>query len=189
MNYYFTSDSHFGHANILRYCNRPFSSIQGHDEALIANWNAKITKNDIVYHLGDFCFGKAADALRILGRLNFREFKFVWGNHDRAMESLSNTNYPRNVYFLGDQREVRIPLCFKQSQKIVLNHYAMRIWDKSHFGAYHLYGHSHGSLPDDPNSLSFDVGVDCHNYSPISFEEVQKIMSKKTWKPIDHHVG
>jgi calcineurin-like phosphoesterase family protein len=49
------------------------------------------------------------------------------------------------------------------------------------------YGHSHGSLPDDNKSLSFDVGCDSHNYRPISYDEVKKIMSKKTFKPIDHH--
>lgn len=63
----------------------------------------------------------------------------------------------------------------------------MRVWNKSHYGAWMLYGHSHGSLIDDPNSLSFDVGVDCHNYKPFSFEEVKEIMSHKIWKAIDHH--
>jgi len=63
----------------------------------------------------------------------------------------------------------------------------MRVWNKSHHGALNLYGHSHGSLPDDPHALAIDVGVDCHNFTPISFEQVKKIMSKKTFKPIDHH--
>jgi len=63
----------------------------------------------------------------------------------------------------------------------------MRVWNKSHHGAWHLYGHSHGTLPDDKNSLSFDVGVDCHNFTPINFEQVSAIMKKKNFKPIDHH--
>jgi calcineurin-like phosphoesterase family protein len=74
-----------------------------------------------------------------------------------------------------------------EGQDITLCHYALRVFNKSHHGSWHLYGHSHGTLPDDPNSLSFDVGVDCHNYFPISLDQVKKIMSKKTWKPIDHH--
>ena len=191
MNYFFTSDRHFGHTNILRYCKRPFQSIQEHDEVLIANWNRVVTNNDIVYHLGDFCFGTAKIALDILNRLNFREFKFIWGNHDRAMERLSYLapSFKRRIDFLGEQKKIRIPTVFKQSQEIVLNHYAMRIWEKSHYGAFHLYGHSHGSLSDLPDSLSFDVGVDCHNFTPISFERVREIMNKKTFKPIDHHIG
>ena len=63
----------------------------------------------------------------------------------------------------------------------------MKVWDKSHHGAWHLYGHSHGSLPDDPNSLSFDIGCNIHDYYPLEFEDVRKIMSTKTFKPIDHH--
>jgi calcineurin-like phosphoesterase family protein len=63
----------------------------------------------------------------------------------------------------------------------------MKVWNKSHHGAWHLYGHSHGSLPDDINSLSFDVGVDSHDYKPISYEEVKRIMKKKIFKPLDHH--
>ena len=72
-------------------------------------------------------------------------------------------------------------------RKIVLLHYAMRVWNRSHHGSWHLYGHSHGSLPDDPNSLSFDVGVDCWGYAPISYQEVKSVMSGKTFAPIDHH--
>ncbi len=72
-------------------------------------------------------------------------------------------------------------------QDIVMLHYSMRVWNKSHHGSWHLYGHSHGTLPDDPNSLSIDVGVDCHNYQPISYDEIKSIMSKKEFKPVDHH--
>ena len=72
-------------------------------------------------------------------------------------------------------------------RSIVLLHYAMKVWNKSHHGAWHLYGHSHGSLPESEDSLSFDCGVDSHDYRPISYDEVKRIMSKKTWKPLDHH--
>ena len=47
--------------------------------------------------------------------------------------------------------------------------------------------HSHGSLADDPNSLSFDVGVDCHDFKPVSLDRVSEVMASKTFKPIDHH--
>jgi calcineurin-like phosphoesterase family protein len=66
---------------------------------------------------------------------------------------------------------------------IVLFHYALREWNASHWGSYHLYGHSHGTLPDIDTSLSFDIGVDCHNFYPLSYEEVKAIMKKKNWQP------
>ena len=55
----------------------------------------------------------------------------------------------------------------------------MRVWNKSGHGRWQLFGHSHGNLPDDPKSLSIDVGVDCHGYHPISFEKVRSLMAKK----------
>jgi calcineurin-like phosphoesterase family protein len=68
-----------------------------------------------------------------------------------------------------------------------MSHYPHKVWPSNHRGAWHLYGHCHGSLPDDPNSLSFDCGVDCHDYFPLSFDEVAAIMEKKTFVPLDHH--
>lgn len=183
MKIFFTADTHFGHANILKYCNRPFADINEHDEELIKRWNAKITKADTVYHLGDFSF---CNPYNILRRLNFQQLIFIEGNHDKEFN-----NFYRSLEDIKGIRPNIKKFKFLEAKingiDFTLCHYAMRVWNKSHHGAYHLYGHSHGSLADDPNSLSFDVGVDCHNYSPVSLEEVIAIMKKKTFKPIDHH--
>ena len=177
MNTFFTADTHFGHTNILKYCNRPFKSVDEMDEALIRNWNVKVKPEDIVYHLGDFSFGPAKKyADRLNGTINF-----IRGNHDKPLE----------VYLREEKKLYShikdVAAIFVDKQQFFLSHYAHRVWPKSHRGTWHLYGHSHGTLPDDPNSLSFDCGVDCHNYEPISFEEVAKIMAKKTFKSKDHH--
>jgi calcineurin-like phosphoesterase family protein len=74
-----------------------------------------------------------------------------------------------------------------RAQSVVMCHYAMRVWNQSHRGAWHLYGHSHGSLPDDPNALSWDAGVDVNDYAPLSVSQVAAIMARKTFMPIDHH--
>lgn len=78
---WFTSDHHFGHKNILEYEKeaRPFSTIEEMHEALIERWNSVVNPNDIVYHLGDFCFGKKN--IEIAQRLNGKK-KLVMGNHD-----------------------------------------------------------------------------------------------------------
>jgi calcineurin-like phosphoesterase family protein len=63
----------------------------------------------------------------------------------------------------------------------------MRVWNHSHHGSWHLFGHSHGTLTDDTDSLSLDVGVDCWGYSPVSMEQLDAKMATKTFKPVDHH--
>lgn len=172
-NYFFTSDTHFGHANIIKYCNRPFQNVAEMNETLIARWNEVVKPGDYVYHLGDFCFG---DFGRYFNRLN-GIISFIEGNHDR--QARANKNAFHSYHKLLETRVF--------GQEIVLCHYSMEVWNKSHHGAWHLYGHSHGTLKDNPNRLSFDAGVDCHNFYPLSFEQVKAIMDKKSFKPIDHH--
>ena len=190
---WFSADYHLGHPNIIKYCGRPFVSIKEHDDTIIANHNSKVKPNDTLYFLGDYCFGNRDKAAKYIERLN-GNLRFIWGNHDHALQSLQRHQslpncYPylghttlKRVQFLGDYKKIRV-----EGQKIMLFHYAGRVWDCSHHGAWQLYGHSHGTLPDDPHALSMDVGVDCHNYTPISFEEVKQFMAKKLWKPVDYH--
>jgi calcineurin-like phosphoesterase family protein len=183
---WFTSDTHFGHANILRFSKRPFKDVEQMDAMLIKNWNSVVGYQDDVYHLGDFSLTSAERSLRILEQLNGNKH-LIKGNHEKSVLEKSFTR--EKFAWIKDYYELKVEdLDAKGNrQSIVLLHYAMKVWNKSHHGAWHLYGHSHGSLPDDINSLSFDVGVDSHDYFPISYEQVKRIMSKKEFKPIDHH--
>ena len=158
---WFTSDTHFGHANIIKYSNRPFANVDDMDEQLIQNWNKRVGKNDLVYHLGDFSFHKDfTKTTEIFNRLNGVK-ELILGNHDYM--PVPNMNW----HSVSHMRALK-----GFSQKVVLCHYAMRVWDQSHRGAIHLYGHSHGTLPGD--SQSMDVGVDCTNYAPISYDEIKE---------------
>jgi calcineurin-like phosphoesterase family protein len=174
---FFTSDTHFSHKNVIKYCNRPFSTIEEMNARLITNWNSKIGVGDTVYHLGDFSFGDLESAQNIFDQLN-GNIHLIKGNHDQKSVHI------RGWKSINDYLELKIG-----KQFIVLSHYAMRVWNRSHYGAWMLYGHSHGSLPDDPAALSIDVGVDCHSYTPVSMTDIDGIMKKKTWKPADHHRG
>jgi calcineurin-like phosphoesterase family protein len=158
------------------------------DQELIKRWNSVVGSCDLVYHLGDYAFSHNKEYLHTLrARLNGKII-LIAGNHDRdkaLKESRIDTIYGHTKSAgIKTYPMVRIDLA---GQQIILCHYAMRVWDKSHWGIWHLYGHSHGSLPDDPRSLSYDVGVDKNNFTPLLFEEVKEIMSKKTFKPVDHH--
>ena len=185
---FFASDHHFGHKNIITYANRPFRDVYEMDAALIERHNAVVSKSDIVYFVGDFAFYSDAHHIaEILRKMN-GEKHFVSGNHDKGIfnetvmkmfQSVSRAPF-KEIY-------VQDPDARGGKQHITLCHYALRVWNKSHHGSFHLYGHSHGSLPDDPNSRSFDIGVDCWDFAPVSYEKVKQVMAKKDWKPIDHH--
>lgn len=175
MSIYFTSDTHFGHFNIIKYCNRPFSTSEEMDNIMINNWNEVVQPEDEVFHLGDFSLG-SNPASYYLDRLNGK-INLIVGNHEKS--ALREKN---RFYSINDLLEVSV-----EKQRIVLCHYAMKVWNKSHHGSWHLYGHSHGTLPDDPNALSLDIGVDCWNYRPVSIYQIRERMAKKDYKPSDHH--
>src|SRR5690606_10093180 len=114
---------------------------------------------DDFYFLGDFCFGKNTE--EYLKRLNGNKF-FIKGNHDK--KHTIKLYYKYGTY-LGEQGKIKI-----DDKDIILNHYAMRIWNRSHHGTFQLYGHSHGSLP--PIGRQMDVGIMLNNYYPFNYEDI-----------------
>jgi calcineurin-like phosphoesterase family protein len=189
-NDWFLSDPHFGHGNIMKYSNRPFKDTNEMDAYILNETNKVVKPEDTLYVLGDWLFGpdKVRRFLEYRNRIACQNIITIWGNHD---DTIRHEQSVRDCFkWSGDFLETHV-----RGQRFTLCHYAMRIWDKSHHGAYHLYGHSHGGLPDDKESRSFDCGVDTElfghkRFTPYSLDEVHEIMTKhKTWKPIDHHKG
>lgn len=177
----FTSDTHAFHENIIRYSNRPFVNVDEMNAVLAKNINKTLPQGGLLYHLGDWSFGNLEKAFQFNDMINNNiDIILIKGNHDGR--NLRDEAFRKLFREIHELVEVNV-----NGQKIILCHYAMRVWNKSHHGVWHLYGHSHGSLPDDPNSLSFDIGVDCHNFKPLTMPEIKAIMDKKTWKSIDHH--
>ena len=172
MTIWFTADTHFGHTNVIQYCKRPFLSVTDMDEALVENWNRAVNADDTVYHLGDFTLAGKNAASVYFQRLNGK-ICVVPGGHDNKWlgkdEYFTKSGHP--VIILPPLYTLKTSLPeVEHPQLIVLCHYAMRVWDRSHYGSWHLYGHSHGNLPPVENSL--DVGVDCWDYRPISLTTV-----------------
>jgi calcineurin-like phosphoesterase family protein len=159
MTYFFTADEHYGHTNILKHAERPFATIEEHDEELIRRHNEVVEKDDIIIHAGDFCWCKTQkDAYAKYVRRLRGNHIFLKGSHDHWLPSSAKFIWRKHV----------------NDQFIVVCHYAMRTWERSHYGAWHLYGHSHGRLS--PYYKSFDVGIDPWNYYPVSFDMVKKKM-------------
>lgn len=186
---WFTADHHFGHANIIKYVNRPFSSVEEMDNTLINRWNDVVGPNDIVYHLGDFTLGTILDFELIVPNL-YGKLKIVPGGHDHRWLNGFDPNDPYMITFHGHPVEILPPLHsleFPSSGKypnvIVLCHYPMLSWDRSHYGSTHLHGHTHGTIPDSvsddikipPGQTKgdrMDIGVDRHKFKPVNLEEV-----------------
>ena len=179
MTVWFTSDTHFGHANVIQYSNRPFEDVNEMDELMIKAWNEAVKPGDLVYHLGDFSFHRLEKTVQIAKRLAGQKY-LVFGNHDKRIRK--EGQFMDQWIWARDLEQIEV-----EKQKIVLCHYAMLTWNQSHRGSWMLHGHSHGSLPDDPHSLRLDVGVDPMGYRPVSFDDIGKLMTKKEFRPIDHH--
>jgi len=174
---FFTADHHFKHTNIIRYCNRRYKDINDMGEALICYWNAKVGKYDTVYYLGDFVFGGHKDAQAYLERLNGVIY-FIRGNHDKWIKPVTDGYRTKNnclVEFLPGQI---VELAFsaeggRPETKLVLCHYPLREWPGYYQGAWHLHGHTHGTLMPQPGTL--DVGVDCFE-GPVELDELSKLI-------------
>ena len=164
---FFTSDLHLGHKNIIALSHRPFSSVEEMNKGIIDRWNYVVDEDDTVYVLGDFCFG---DPLGYIDRLA-GHIIFLKGDHDKWMKGCEYLHL-RIIKPAGLLDEYGNPIM------ITLCHWSMRSWYKSHYGSWHLFGHHHNKL--EPWGLSFDVGVDCWNYFPVSMEQVKEKMATLT---------
>lgn len=178
---FFTSDTHFSHTNIIKYCSRPFESVDEMNEALIKNWNKVVPKDGIVFHLGDFGFMGSQKFKEITDRLNGKIY-LVIGNHDWKM--LKDGSMAR-FETVSQQLYIQV-----EGQKIYLNHFPMLTfagcWREPDRCTWQLFGHVHsGPLNQtglDNSRLNnllptqYDVGVDNNNFTPVKFTTVKKII-------------
>lgn len=177
MTTWFTSDQHFGHANIIKYANRPFANVDEMDEQMISRWNSRVRYHDTVYHLGDFTLGD--DAAKYFSRLtgNVRILGNNWHHDRRWLEKAIPIARAEILPALIVLEIPKPPDIYPHV--IMLCHYPIAEWDRKHYGAIHLHGHSHGKFLYPPGTKALDVGVDVHGFAPISLEEVLEIMEAK----------
>ncbi|MFA5572288.1 MAG: metallophosphoesterase [Candidatus Bathyarchaeia archaeon] len=164
MNSFFTTDTHLSHQNIIKYCNRPFSTVEEMDETIIANINGVVSKNDLLYHLGDFAWGSPNHIIQLRHRIKCKII-LILGNHDKLIRK--QTQLQR---LFTDVYDIYTPVI--SGIQFVLCHYCMRIWPSRHHGAKHLFGHSHGTLIIPEGEACMDVGVDTNDFKPYSLDEI-----------------
>jgi len=171
---WFTADTHFGHANIIKFSGRPFADAAGMDAELIRRWNETVPEDGIVFHLGDFCKGNAGAWNDILYRLNGRIY-LILGNHDMKV---FRQGYTGRFELVTEQMTIRVG-----GQAIVMNHYPFLCYGGSYRDVWQLFGHVHSGPRSNTGldlprlrhlfPLQYDVGVDNNDYRPVSFAEVK----------------
>jgi len=177
-NIFFAADTHFGHDNIRKHCNRPWNTIDEHDDALIQRWNAVVRKGDTVYHLGDFAMIQRKfeniDRMKLYRKLRMAlkgNIILIKGNHDKMSQEVYSC-----FSEVHDLREIKI-----NGEKIVLCHFPLRSWNGAFHGRKHCFGHVHARFEKFDTGVSTDVGVDVPewNFTPVPCELVLAKLNKK----------
>lgn len=178
MTKYFTSDTHFGHANIIKYCDRPFADIGVMDATIIQNWNSIVKPEDTVYHLGDVSFTTPDRATHILGVLNGYKI-LILGNHDRSGEKMKGWGF--------NEVHQSLQIDLEGGIKANLSHYPYKgspdPYHKAKFetknlkddGRLLICGHVHTAWKNRPGQFKnhmINVGVDQWGFKPVSETEL-----------------
>lgn len=174
-------------------------AIEMMNDTLINQTNATVGENDILWHLGDFGMAPKQQwrlkdyykKLRgIRDRIKCKDVRLVWGNHDDPI-----------IADLFTETHLFVPMLHIPGQRygFVLLHYAMAVWNKSHRGAIHLYGHSHSEAEPWLERImvgrrSMDVGVDnayklLGEFRPFTLDEVTNRLASRPGFGFDHHVS
>lgn len=179
-NVFVSADHHLGHENIIKFCNRPFESVDEMDQALIDNWNKVVKPDNTVYHLGDFTLGDWKMARDYLNQLN-GNINFLcnpW-HHDKRWLPKSDRVFvgDKVIRFLPPMVVLEVPELGKDNHPlaITLCHYPLAVWDRKHYSGICFHGHCHSNYQGE--GLILDVGVDniyklFVEYRPVSLVEV-----------------
>ena len=165
---WFCADLHLGHRNILKYTPRPWNTIEEMNEAILSNFNSVLGKRDELYIVGDFAFDRHGYWINAIRGKKF----LIRGSHDKM-----SVEHYRCFTEVDDVKKIKL----KNKRFCIMMHCCPRIFEKSHYGAYCLFGHSHGRLKT--FNLSVDVGIDSNDvpnkYFPTHEDNIIKIMDER----------
>ena len=171
MKTFFVSDTHFSHSNVIGYCNRPFNDVTEMNAAMIARWNAVVTPDDTVYHLGDFAFGPYHNIQTILSQLNGKII-LVKGNHDRSVSAMLRAGFADVVKSCSLEID---------GTKLFLSHKpiadAPHLQEQIEAADIHLCGHVHTRWKYKGNAVN--VGVDQWDFTPRTLDELLCVAHEK----------
>ena len=167
MKTYITSDLHFGHKIIMKFCPvtraRFKDDVDYMNEAMVKEWNEIVCPEDTVYILGDFAFLPADKAVKIANRLNGTKI-LIEGNHDRKL--LNDPVFRRCFAEVHKYHHLTYNGTF-----VTMFHYPIAEWDQMHRGAVHFHGHLHGNESGLENFRALDVGMDSTGWIVLEMED------------------
>ena len=161
------------------------------NKSLIDGINKYVKEDDILYHLGDWSFGGIHNIKLFRDSIVCKNIHLILGNHDQHIVDKEVKFFDDSFNPVGLFSSVQDVLHLEIGKtKLFLSHYSHRVWNGSHKGIIHLYGHSHGSIPDFGRSM--DVGVDVAykmfgEYRPFNIGDIMRIMEKREIHQINHH--
>lgn len=184
MTNWYTADPHFGHENIIKFCDRPFRSANHMDAVLMQNLWARVGPNDALWIVGDFAFGQKAKDREWLTKLFFKlpgvERHLIVGNHD--LEPTLALPWD-SVSHLAEVKDG------PDNQMHTLCHYPMITWNRARRGALQIFGHVHKNWKGSSNSVN--AGVDVWDYMPMRFEDLARraktLPQNKHWVDVEHN--
>lgn len=191
-NVFFSADLHFFHSKVIEFCNRPWANVQEMNEGLIANWNSVVGKRDKIYVLGDFCFGSHNRPKEILPRLNGYKI-LVRGNHDHSARKMLAAGFDSVI----ENETLRLP----DGTNVLLSHFPYYPTQMERYeaiqagieldtrylykrilrpddGTWLLHGHVHTQWPMFARQIN--VGVDVHDWKPVSVDTIQKLIKENS---------
>lgn len=188
---FFIADTHYGHNNILKMENRPFSTIDEMEYMMIGAWNLEVTDSDTVYIIGDFCFKGYDKWVYILSKLNGAKV-LIKGNHDKAttITRLLNSGYLKEAHMVGE-------FIKRYNIDYYMTHYPLALGERGR--VFNLHGHIHNQPSDYEDQIN--VGVDSdfmHNHylvsdvpfgTPVSLDYIDAYVSNLSQELINKHYG
>ena len=173
---YITADLHLGHANIIKYCDRPYEDVEEMNNDLIRRWNETVTDNDRVFFLGDFALSSAEQIIKWGNMLNGRKV-MIYGNHDH--------HKPKVYYEAGFEHVSKWPIVIQN--RFLLSHAPM--FESSDSGVdpgnlINIHGHIHNKIEQGPtiSSASACVCVERWDYTPVDLSILDKEIRKASKK-------
>ena len=186
---YFTSDTHFGSLRTLQFSKRPFLNTAEMDFTIMTNWNKTITNNDIIYHLGDFGDYSLRSYLNgsiilICGNYEYADIKKGLHFEDIKLYGFNEVsiadNYPLTkeqfIEFVDNEYKDIAPNCLyltHEPEKCLKEYYDNTYEQTLPFdmtNLFNLFGHIHKLQM--VRKYGLNVGTDCHNFKPISINDV-----------------